>query len=66
MGTKPVHNTEKWNLKFGMNYGYVESVNRRTIDQTVVTPTITTTLQQNDWLPFQTITQEILSRIQNK
>jgi hypothetical protein len=41
-------------------------VNRRTIDQTVVTPTITTTLQQNDWLPFQTITQEILSRIQNK
>jgi hypothetical protein len=35
-----------------MNYGYVESVNRRTIDQTVVTPTITTTLQQkNDWLP---------------
>jgi hypothetical protein len=28
-----------------MNYG-MESVNRRTIDQTVVTPTITTTLQQ--------------------
>jgi hypothetical protein len=34
--------------KICMNYGY-ESVNRRTIDQTVVTPTITTTLQQK-WL----------------
>jgi hypothetical protein len=45
-----------------MNYGYVESVNRRTIDQTVVTPTITTTQQKNDWLPFQTITQEILEQ----
>lgn len=51
-GLNLYNNTEKWNLKFGMNYGYVESVNHRTIDQTVVTPTITTTLQQkNDWLP---------------
>ena len=51
-GLNLYNNTEKWNLKLGMNYGYVESVNRRTIDQTVVTPTITTTLQQkNDWLP---------------
>ncbi|WP_369753012.1 outer membrane beta-barrel protein [Flavobacterium sp. WC2409] len=46
------NNTEKWNLKFGLNYGYNESVNRRTIDQTVVTPDITTLLKQkNDWLP---------------
>ncbi|MFV8362870.1 outer membrane beta-barrel protein [Flavobacterium sp. ZT3P35] len=51
-GLNLYNNTEKWNLKLGINYGYVESVNRRTIDQTVVTPTITTTLQQkNDWLP---------------
>jgi outer membrane receptor protein involved in Fe transport len=51
-GLNLYNNTEKWNLKFGINYGYVESVNYRTIDQTVITPTLTTTLQQkNDWLP---------------
>lgn len=47
------NNTEKWNLKFGSNYGYNESVNRRTIDQTIVSPDITTLLKQkNDWLPI--------------
>jgi outer membrane receptor protein involved in Fe transport len=47
------NNTEKWNLKFGLNYGYNESVNRRTIDQTIVSPDITTLLKQkNDWLPI--------------
>jgi outer membrane receptor protein involved in Fe transport len=51
-GLNLYNNTEKWNLKFGLNYGYNESVNRRTIDQTVVSPDITTLLQQkNDWLP---------------
>lgn len=51
-GLNLYNNTEKWNLKFGLNYGYNESVNRRTIDQTVATPSLTTTLKQkNDWLP---------------
>ena len=51
-GLNLYNNTEKWNLKFGLNQGYAESINRRNIDQTVVTPAITTTLlQKNDWLP---------------
>ncbi|MDG2430921.1 outer membrane beta-barrel family protein [Flavobacterium sp.] len=51
-GLNLYNNTEKWNLKFGLNQGYAESINRRNIDQTVVTPTLTTTLlQKNDWLP---------------
>jgi outer membrane receptor protein involved in Fe transport len=51
-GLNLYNNTEKWNLQFGLNYGYNESVNRRTIDQTVATPSLTTTLKQkNDWLP---------------
>ncbi|NDP23003.1 MAG: TonB-dependent receptor [Paludibacter sp.] len=51
-GLNLYNNTEKWNLKFGLNYGYNESVNRRTIDQTVATPSLTATLKQkNDWLP---------------
>ena len=52
-GLNIYNNTEKWNLKFGLNYGYNESVNHRNIDQTVVTPSLTTTLKQkNDWLPI--------------
>jgi hypothetical protein len=51
-GLNLYNNTEKWNLKFGLNYGYNESANHRTIDQTVVTPELTTRLKQkNDWLP---------------
>lgn len=51
-GLNLYNNTEKWNLKFGLNQGYAESINRRNIDQTVVTPALTTTLlQKNDWLP---------------
>ncbi|WP_339658048.1 outer membrane beta-barrel family protein [Flavobacterium frigidarium] len=51
-GLNLYNNTEKWNLKFGLNYGYNESVNRRIIDQTVISPDITTLLKQkNDWLP---------------
>jgi outer membrane receptor protein involved in Fe transport len=45
-------NSEKWNYKFGLNYGYTESVNNREINQTIVNPTNTILLQQkNDWLP---------------
>jgi outer membrane receptor protein involved in Fe transport len=51
-GLNLYNNTEKWNMKFGLNYGYNESVNHRIIDQTVVTPELTTRLKQkNDWLP---------------
>lgn len=51
-GLNLYNNTEKWNLKFGLNYGYNESVNRRTIGQTAVTPEATLLLKQkNEWLP---------------
>lgn len=51
-GLNLYNNTEKWNLKFGLNYGYTEGVNHRTIDQTVINPGLTTLLQQkNEWLP---------------
>ncbi|MBP4142924.1 TonB-dependent receptor [Flavobacterium sp. P4023] len=52
-GINLYNNTEKWNLKFGLNYNYSESANHRTIEQTVVNPFLTTVLKQkNDWLPI--------------
>ena len=51
-GVNLYNNTEKWNTKLGLNYGYNEGVNHRTINQTVVNPYLTTLLKQkNDWLP---------------
>jgi hypothetical protein len=51
-GLNLYNNTEKWNTKLGLNYGYNEGVNHRTINQTVVNPDLTTVLKQkNDWLP---------------
>lgn len=52
-GINLYNNTDKWNLKFGLNYNYSESANHRTIEQTVVNPFLTTVLKQkNDWLPI--------------
>ncbi|MGB3775360.1 MAG: outer membrane beta-barrel family protein [Leeuwenhoekiella sp.] len=46
-------NAEKWNYKFGLNYGYTEGVNHRMIDQTIINPTNTLLVEQNnDWLPI--------------
>lgn len=51
-GINLYNNTEKWNYKFGLNYGYTEGVNHRMIDQTIVNPTNVLLLEQNnDWLP---------------
>ena len=47
------NNTEKWNFKFGLSQGYTEGANHRMINQTIVNPTNTLLLQQNnDWLPI--------------
>lgn len=47
------NNTEKWNFKYGLSYGYTESVNHRKIDQTIVNPGYKLLLEQNnDWLPI--------------
>lgn len=47
------NNTEKWNFKGGLSYGYTEGVNHRMINQTIVNPTNTLLLEQNnDWLPI--------------
>lgn len=47
------NNTEKWNFKGGLSYGYTEGVNHRMINQTIVNPTSTLLLEQNnDWLPI--------------
>ena len=46
-------NREKWNFKFGLSQGYTEGVNHRMINQTIVNPTNTLLLEQNnDWLPI--------------
>lgn len=51
-GINLYNNTDKWNTKLGLNYGYTEGVNHRTINQTVVNPDLNTVLKQkNDWLP---------------
>ncbi|MFC6268918.1 outer membrane beta-barrel family protein [Frigoriflavimonas asaccharolytica] len=51
-GINLYNNTEKWNFKYGLSYGYTESVNHRKIDQTIVNPGNTLLLEQNnDWLP---------------
>ncbi|WP_452225009.1 TonB-dependent receptor domain-containing protein [Lacinutrix chionoecetis] len=51
-GINLYNNTQKWNLNFGLNYGYNESVNHRRIIQTIQEPEQTTVLEQfNDWLP---------------
>ena len=47
------NNTEKWNFKGGLSYGYTEGVNHRMINQTIVNPTNILLLEQNnDWLPI--------------
>ena len=51
-GINIYNNTEKWNYKYGLSYGYTEGANHRKIDQTIVSPTNTLLLEQkNDWLP---------------
>ncbi len=52
-GVNLYSNTDKWNLKGGLNYSYTEGVNHRRIDQTVAGPLFKTELRQyNEWLPI--------------